>query len=83
MSLENYTLTAREHGKPVWAHKTKPVWVAEYVRRSTVDLYYQAYVAIAPIPAGAKPWDVPSRRLGDAVHGFPTLGAALKAGDEA
>lgn len=82
MSNRNYILTPRQFGKAVWAHRNKPVWVAEYHRHGNHEIYFQAYIATAPVPDGVKPWDVPSRRLGDEIHGFPSLEAAAKAGDE-
>lgn len=81
MRHTNYTLTPRAHGKPVWAHRTKPVWVVEYARGT--EVYYQAYIAEGVWEEGKKPWDMRSRRLGDAIHGFKTLKAAMQAGEEA
>ena len=81
-ALANYVLTPRQFGKAVWAHRSKPLWIAEYHRHGNHDIYFQVYVATVPIPEGLKPWDVYSRRLGDDIHGFPTLEAAAKAGDE-
>lgn len=80
--IPNFTLTKRAFGKPVWLHNTKPVWVAEYSRIGIFDRYFQAYRATGPVPECLKPWDVPNVRLGDAIHGFSTLEAACRAGDE-
>lgn len=82
-AITRYALTPREHGKSVWLHKTKPVWVAEYHRRGVHEIYFQAYRATVPVPEGMKPWDVPNKRLGEEIHGFNSLDAAARAGDEA
>lgn len=81
MKHTNYILTSRPFGKPVWAHRTKPVWVVEYARAGTV--YYQAYIATVVWEDGKQPWDMPNRRLGDPIHGFRSLKAAMQAGDAA
>lgn len=83
MTLTNYTLVDRQHGSPVWIHNTKPVWLAKYERTDARAQYFQAYVATVSVPHGKQPWEVPNRRLGDAIHGFRTLQQAAKAGDEA
>ena len=81
MKHANYTLTPRPVGKPVWAHRTKPVWVVEYARAGAV--YFQAYIATGVWEDGKQPWDMPSSRLGDPIQGFSTLKAAMHAGDQA
>lgn len=81
MRHANYILTPREFGKPVWAHRTKPVWVVEYARGT--EVYFQAYIATGVWEEGKQPWDMQSKRLGDPIHGFSTLKAAMQAGDEA
>lgn len=81
MIPSNFTLTKRTYGKAVWLHKTKPVWVAEY-QRNGCEVYFQAYRATGPVPECLKPWDVPSVRLGEAIHGFQTLESACRVGDE-
>lgn len=82
-AISNYNLTPRAHGKAVWLHKTKPVWVAEYHRAGTNEIYFQAYRAMVSVPEGMKPWDVPNKRLGNEIHGYVSLGLAARAGDEA
>lgn len=65
---------------PVWKHATKPVWIVYYAAILGVRAgHFQAYRAVAPVPAGREPWSVDNRRIGAEGRGFKTLNEAAKA----
>lgn len=65
-------------GEAEWTHPTQPIWVKFYPQTPVRVAHYQAYRAVAKVPAGRKPWSVDNRRIGDEL-GFASLDAAIAA----
>ncbi len=60
----------------IWQHETKPHWIVHYPGTRVRGEHYQAYRAVARVPAGRNPWTVDNRRIGSE-DGFATLEMAI------
>jgi hypothetical protein len=63
---------------PTLLHKSAPAWVVNYPATLDRAEHWQAYRAVAPVPAGRMPWTVDNRRIGSD-RGFPSIEAAVAA----
>lgn len=67
---------------PALLHLTKPVWVVEYAALPGRPRHWQAYRAVAHVPAGRQPWTVDNRRIGVDAIGYPTADLAMAAAEQ-